>query len=185
MIPGMVIQTHAETQHIYQAAAQNYWSRTHFFLEVDENDPAPSPVQHLNPQNLSHVTRVEFRSSRWTPLFSYDRGIWTCLGRCCNSSNTRQHYRHPRKAVTFTSTLWIPHGNWDQTLVHRVHTVGPNMSGLTGSPRQLRVAELHQSVPVDNTTAHRAVGKPMRLSVQELMGVLGWYRSALYRYSES
>ena len=190
-LPGRrVAQCPLESRPIHQAVTQNFWGTTHFFLEVDRNDLSPSPVLHLNPYSLSRVNRLQLRSTGRTPSFSFDRGIWTCLGRCCQSSGRRQGYRHPKKAVAFTSTSWIPEGSWDQTLVHRVHTVGPIVTPLTGvhgSPNlgRLRVAELHQSAPVNNTTARRAVGKPHGLSAQEPIKVLGWFRSALDRYPES
>lgn len=138
-------------------------------------------VQHMNVQNVFHITRLELTVEDMIPNFSYYHGVWTCTGACCNPVRLQRRLQQLRHMIVLPSAAPVPFGSWDATLVHTSRFAGPPIHlyanlFLSAPPHdRLRVVDLRAGVAADRTVASRAVGY-IGLSIRELTGMWAWLR---------
>lgn len=154
-------QTHDEARELYETAHQEYWSKTRFFIDGRHQGCAPAEIEALNETDIGKITELEIRG--YVPKFSFDDGVWTCIGACCKEMESWHRRMHPHKVV-----------------IRKDFPVNMGSSHRTGRrPNRMdwvaTVGRLRSDHALDKETAKHLAGWE-KLTRWEVIAMMDWYR---------
>lgn len=170
--------------------SDRYWRDTRFYLDADLTVAIGMlrVYQQVAARQirLSSLTRLQLRSTQRERIFTFQHGVWTCTGQCCQQLpltwDAFTHHAHNVIALPRSAPLPAILGTG---FVRSIRYVGPNplpsyAPTLSIGPAgdRLRVAELNWDVAVNDTVAFQAsAGSWDGLMFRELTGIWAWYES--------